>query len=67
MLNLSDVQRKSVCVTFDVNRFVATVGDADGILIGRYYDKTALKADFEANGIIGAKFDGIAQRQYVAN
>lgn len=64
MLNLSDVQRKAVCVTFDVNRFVATV---DGILIGKYYDKAALKADFKANGITGAKFDGIAQRQYMAN
>ena len=67
MLNLSDSERRSVVVTFDVNRFVATVGDFDGILIGKYYDKAALKADFKANGIIGAKFDGIAQRQYLAN
>ena len=64
MLNLSDSERRSVVVTFDVNRFVATVGDFDGILIGKYYDKAALKADFKANGITGAKFDGIAQRKY---
>ena len=66
MLNLSDVQRKSVVVTFDVNRFVATLGDSDGVLIGKYYDKAALQSDFKANGITGAKFDGIAQRKYLA-
>jgi hypothetical protein len=48
-LNLTDSERKSVEVDFDVNKFVATVGD--GILVGRYVSQKAMDADFRLNEI----------------
>ena len=65
-LNLTASQRADVRVTFSVNKFVATCAESE-FLIGAYASKSALKADLALNGITGARFDGIAQRQDLAN
>lgn len=62
-LNLTDLERTSVRVTFSVSKFIATCGDSD-FVIGRYADKASMKRDFAENGITGASFDAIAQRAY---
>lgn len=61
-LNLTNAERANVSVTFNVNRFEAYSGD---ILVGKYFDKAAMKAEFRENEIVGAQFDGIAQRKYL--
>ena len=63
-LNLTDAERGSVTVTFNVNRYEAYL--PDGLLVGAYMTKQALRDDFKANGIHGAQFDAMAQRKYLA-
>ena len=64
-LNLTDSERTNVRVTFSVNKFIATCGDS-GFNLGAYASKDAMKREFAENGITGAKFDGLAQRMYLA-
>lgn len=63
-LNLTNSERECVTVTFNVNKFEAFL--ASGALIGKYASKSSMKSEFAENNI-RAKFDGIAQRQYLAN
>lgn len=63
-LNLTDVQRVNIAVTFEVNKFVAYL--PSGALLGKYTSKKAMKAEFSENGI-KSSLDGIAQRKYLAN
>lgn len=63
-LNLTDSERANVRVTFSVNKFVATCGDSD-FLLGAYASKDDMKREFSENHIVGAMFDGLAQRMYL--
>ena len=49
-LNLTDSERKNVVVDFNVNKFVATVGE-DGLLVGSYDSQKSMDADFRLNEI----------------
>jgi hypothetical protein len=49
-LNLTDSERKNVVVDFNVNKFVATVGE-DGLLVGTYDSQKRMDADFRLNEI----------------
>lgn len=64
-LNLTQAERTSVSVTFEVNKFVAYL--PSGAVLGKYASKNAIKKDFAFNEITGAKFDGLAQRKYTQN
>lgn len=63
-LNLTAADRAGVTVTFSVNRFEAYA--ANGALLIAASTKAGLKEQLSLNGITGAKFDGIAQRKYLA-
>ena len=49
-LNLTEAERGNVYVDFNVNKFVATVGE-DGVLIGTYDSQKQMDADFRFNNI----------------
>ena len=58
-LNLRDDERNNVFVDFNVNRFVATVGE-DGMLVGKYSSQKAMNDDFLANNIAVKSISSLA-------
>ena len=63
-LNLTPVDRINCTVTFNINRF--EVYHASGWMMTAAQTKADLKAQLAENGIVGAKFDSAAQREYLA-
>jgi hypothetical protein len=64
-LNITDVDRVGVKVTYNVNRF--EVYHANGWMMTAAQTKTDLKSQLAQNGIKDAMFDGIAQRMYLGS
>jgi hypothetical protein len=60
-MNLTQEQRSNVIVTFSVNQYFAQTHD--GILIGKYFGKDQMMADFSNHGI-KSKLTGSAVRMY---
>lgn len=58
-LNLTEAERGNVYVDFNVNKFVATVGE-DGLLIGTYDSQKRMDADFRLNDITVKKISSMA-------
>ena len=56
-MNLTNEQKQSVKVTFSVNRYEAYTHD--GVMIGAYYSKDAMMAEFRKEGI-RSKLTGMA-------
>lgn len=53
-------------VTFEVNRFVLyMMKDYGELLLGRYYDKSALKKDIKDHGLKNVTFHGLAIQKYL--
>jgi hypothetical protein len=63
LLNLTPSDRANCAVTFKLNRF--EIYHASGWMMTAAQTKADLKAQLAANGIVGAKFDGAAQRKYL--
>ena len=62
-LNLTDLERLDVLVTYNLNHF--EVYHASGWLMASASNKEELRSLLTQNQIIGAKFDSAAQRKYL--
>jgi uncharacterized protein YneF (UPF0154 family) len=63
-LNLTDKERRSVSVIFDVNRFVAEL--PGGVLIGFYYSQEEMDKEFRENDITVKSISSLAYTMMIS-